>query len=97
MTKFTVGKTKTGGRKPGTPNKVNSTIKERIVQLIDDKFDDIKDDLDKLDPEDRVSAYLKMLEYVLPKQRETKIDVSSLTDEQIDDLLEKALNKMENQ
>ncbi|WP_332368944.1 hypothetical protein [Spirosoma telluris] len=48
-----------------------------------------------MEPKDRVTAYLKFLEYVLPKQREQKIDLSTLTDEQIDDLLNKALAKLD--
>jgi hypothetical protein len=86
---------KTGGRKAGTPNKVTGNIKTRISVLIDDKFDSISNDLNELEPKERVVAYLKFLEFVLPKQREQKIDLSSLTDEQIDDLLNKAITKLD--
>jgi hypothetical protein len=86
---------KTGGRTAGTPNKVTSDLKSRIAALMDEQFDTITTDLEQLEPKDRVTAYLKLLEYVLPKQREQKIDLSTLTDEQIDDLLNKALNKLD--
>ncbi len=86
---------KTGGRTAGTPNKVTSDIKTKIAALIDEQFDAITADLEQLEPKDRVTAYLKFLEYVLPKQREQKIDLSTLTDEQIDDLLNKALAKLD--
>jgi hypothetical protein len=86
---------KTGGRTAGTPNKITSDVKSRIATLIEQRFDSIADDLELLEPKDRVTAYLKFLEYVLPKQREQKIDLSTLTDEQIDDLLNKALNKLD--
>lgn len=86
---------KTGGRTAGTPNKVTSDVKSRIATLIDQQFDAITADLELLEPKDRVTAYLKFLEYVLPKQREQKIDLSTLTDEQIDDLLNKALAKVD--
>ncbi|RAJ95418.1 hypothetical protein LX87_03163 [Larkinella arboricola] len=92
---FNPGKEKTGGRKVGTPNRTTSTIKERIAQLVDEKFDSIIDDLEKLDPQERVTVYLRLLEYVIPKQRETRIDLSTLSDEEIDTILEKALTKME--
>ena len=86
---------KTGGRTAGTPNKVTSDLKSRIAALIDERFDTISSDLELLEPKDRVTAYLKFLEYVLPKQREQKIDLSTLSDEQIDDLLNKALAKID--
>ena len=86
---------KTGGRTAGTPNKVTSDLKSRIAALIDERFDAISSDLELLEPKDRVTAYLKFLEYVLPKQREQKIDLSTLSDEQIDDLLNKALAKLD--
>jgi hypothetical protein len=65
------------------------------MDLIDQQFDVISSDFESLDPKDRVLAYLKFLEYVLPKQREQKIDLSTLTDEQIDDLLNKAMTKLD--
>ena len=74
---------------------MTADIKTRIAALIDQQFGTISTDLEALDPKDRVTAYLKFLEYVLPKQREQKIDLSSLTDEQIDDLLNKAMSKIQ--
>ena len=86
---------KTGGRTAGTPNKVTSDLKNRIATLMDEQFDTITTDLEQLEPKDRVTAYLKLLEYILPKQREQKIDVKSrldsLSDEQLNDLIEQIL------
>ena len=66
---FERGKPKTGGRKSGTPNKATGDIKARIAALIDERFDDIAADMDNLDPKDRVTTYLKLLEFVVAKQR----------------------------
>lgn len=85
---------KTGGRAAGTPNKATADIKSRIAALIDSRFDAINEALDQLDPKDKVSLYLKFLEYVLPKKREDRIDISGLSDTEIDALLNKALSKM---
>lgn len=93
--KFEKGHKKAGGRKAGTPNKATTDIKTKIAALIDTRFDAISDDLEQLDPKDRVAAYLKFMEYVLPKQREQRIDLSALSDEQIDELLNKALAKLD--
>lgn len=92
--KFEKGREKTGGRQSGSTNKASTDIKSKIAALIDNQFDVIQADLETLEPKDRVAAYLKFMDYVLPKQREQKIDLSTLTDEQIDDLLDKAMAKL---
>ena len=48
--------------------------------------------MEDLEPKDRISLLLKFVEYVIPKERETKIDFSSLTDTEIDDLIERVTN-----
>lgn len=94
--KFEPGKEKTGGRKAGTPNKNTADIKTRIAALIDEQFEAIQYDLGDLEPRDRIAAYLKFLEYILPKQRENKIDLNSrldgLTDEQLNKLIDNIIN-----
>ncbi len=91
---FSTGKDKTGGRKIGTPNKTTADLKSRIKSLMDQHFDTIQHDLEKLEPKERVAAYMRFLEYVLPKQRESKLDLSTLTDHQLDEILEIAINKL---
>ena len=93
--KFEKGHIKVGGRQSGSTNKASIELRNRITSLIDEQFESIKSDLEELDPKERVAAYLKFLEYVLPKQREQKIDLSTLTDEQIDDLLNRAINRLD--
>jgi hypothetical protein len=60
---------KTGGRKKGTPNRVTSTLREGIAQAAAD-YDMIKklfDDIETLDPLDRVKARIALLPYLLPR------------------------------
>lgn len=92
---FNKGHQKKGGRKAGTPNKATSDLKSRIATLLDQEFDTISNDLDLLEPKERVTAYIKLMEYVIPKQREQRIDLSTLSDEQLDDLIHKLLNKVD--
>ncbi|GAB3026595.1 hypothetical protein [Spirosoma pulveris] len=91
---FEKGRSKTGGRQPGSTNRTTTDIKARIANFIDEQFDSIADDMSLLEPKERVTAYLKLMEYVVPKQREQKIDLSTLTDEQVDELLDKAMAKL---
>lgn len=58
------------GRKTGTPNAINRDLRERIRDLLENQFEQVTNDLLSLEPKDRVNAWLKMSEFVLPKQRE---------------------------
>lgn len=82
------------GRPKGVPNKITTDLKGRIAQIVENGFVTIESDLEALEAKDRINAYLKLLEYLLPKQRETKVDISSLSDEEVEVLLDKALNKL---
>ena len=94
---FDKGKEKTGGRQKGTPNRLKSKLKEAIGELVDSNLETIRHDLAQLEPKDRISLLLKFVEYVIPKERETKIDFSSLTDEEIDELIERVTNEANRQ
>ena len=93
---FDKGHEKIGGRPKGSPNKLTSDLKTRIAQIVENGFEAIETDLEALEAKDRVNAYLKFLEYLLPRQRETRIDVSSLSDDEVEALLNRALKKHEN-
>lgn len=69
----TKGTEKTGGRSKGTPNKITGTLKEFISEIIDENRERIREDLDALEPKDRLQVLEKMMQYVIPKQRETDL------------------------
>jgi hypothetical protein len=75
------------GRPIGVPNKVTANLKDRVNLLIENNFDKFQLDLDSVEPKDRLNLLLKLIEYVLPKQKETKIDFSNLSDAEIDELI----------
>ena len=87
---------KTGGRKAGTPNRTTADIKTRIAALIDDQFETVQAKLSELDAKEHVTAYIKLLEFILPKQRENKVDVAAkmgaMSDEQLNQLIDQILN-----
>ncbi len=84
---FEQGKPKTGGRAKGVQNKSTSNLKSTIQGIVERQFETLESDLERLDEKDKINFVLKLIEYVLPKQRETKIDFNSLTDEEIDQLI----------
>lgn len=69
------GTPKTGGRQAGTPNKITESLKEFVSDLLNDNRDQIKEDLKVLRPKERITAYLSMMQYVLPKQQAVSADV----------------------
>ena len=83
---------KTGGRQKGTLNKATVNLKATIQGIVERQFETLEYDLERMDAKDKINAVLKLIEYVLPKQRETKIDFNSLSDDEIDSLINKLKN-----
>lgn len=69
MRKKNDGKGRMGGRKAGTPNKVSGTVKEWIASIIDGNRKQFEDDLEKLEPGERVRVISNLLQYVTPKMQ----------------------------
>lgn len=81
------GTPKTGGRKKGTPNKVTTTQREWLAKLIDSNRERIEQDINLLEPKDRLMMLERLMQYVLPKQHATRMDFDRLTDTEIDDIV----------
>lgn len=81
------------GRPKGKPNKVSTDLKAVIKKIVENQFETIEKDLKAMDSKDRINTVLKLTEYILPKQRETRIDLSNLSDDEVDDLIQKVISK----
>lgn len=68
---------KYGGRKKGTPNLITTELRQRISDLIDNNFDQLQTDIDKLEPKERVETIIKLFEYSLPKLQ--RLDITGPT------------------
>ena len=69
----TTGK-KFGGRAKNTPNKTTQQSKDIVQKIINNELDNLEVLLSKLSAKDRVSALIKLLPFVIPKQQEISID-----------------------
>lgn len=80
----------------GIPNRATVTLRDAVHTLLDDNYHTIVADLKKLKPKERVDAWCRLLEYALPKlqRSEVSIDISKLSDGEIDALLNRALEKL---
>ena len=77
------------GRPKGKPNKLTSTVREWIAELIDSNRDQVEKDLKALKPIERVQMIERLMQYVVPKQQAVSaaIDFSQLTDSQLDEVV----------
>lgn len=83
------------GRPKGSNNKVSENLRIKINDFLNTQFDPIIKDLDSLAPKDRIKFYCDLLQYSLPKMQSTsyEIDFDALTEEQLDEILDKLINK----
>lgn len=61
------GRGRLGGRQKGTPNKVTATLREWVADLLDRNRERIEEDLEALDPKERLLMLERLMGYVLPK------------------------------
>lgn len=80
---------KTGGRVAGTPNKVSAKVREAMANVLDNYFGSKKfaEDMNSLDPKDRVAAMEKFASYVSPKLQSTTVDMAIEAPKTIEDRL----------
>lgn len=85
------------GKPKGAKNKVNTQMRDLIQQLFDDNFDKIQEDLEILEPKDRLKFISDLLPYLLPKLQSTthntEIDLDSMTEEDLDKLIDRITNE----
>ena len=77
------------GRPKGTPNKVTADLRAKINEIVDKQVDLINDDLEALEPKERLMIVEKLLSYCLPKLQAQSfdIDLNTLSDEQLDQVI----------
>lgn len=77
------------GRPLGSRNKSTAEIQNWVQKLISSNLKQIQKDMKSLEPKERLKIFEKLLNYVLPRKSSvsTQIDFSQLTDEQLDELI----------
>lgn len=90
-------KTKTGGRKKGTPNKVTESTRSWINRLMEDNRGQIEEDLKALEPKERLQILERFMQYTLPKMQsvQAKIDLNDLTEQQLDVIINEITQDLE--
>jgi len=57
------------GRKAGTPNKATKDIRDAFTLLIENNLSKLQEDLNGLEPKQRVKLLLDMAQFVVPKMK----------------------------
>jgi hypothetical protein len=57
---------KTGGRTKGTANKTTAEVRKQFSLLLENNFDKLQNDIDALEPKDRIKTILELAKFVLP-------------------------------
>lgn len=65
---------KTGGREQGTPNKLTKELRSILKNILAKEMETIPDNLEKLEPKDRLEMTIKLFPYVLPKIETVSMD-----------------------
>lgn len=84
------------GRPKGKPNKITADVRQWLAELIDGNRAQVKKDLKKLSPKDRLQIIEKFMQYVVPKQQATtlEIDYSKMTEEQLNNIINTLSNSI---
>ena len=58
---------KYGGRQKGTPNRVTKELRSVLKDILYQELEQIQEQLQTLNPKERVELIIKLMPYVLPK------------------------------
>jgi hypothetical protein len=81
------------GRPRGARNKVNALLRDRINDFLGDNFETLSKDIMELPIRDRIKCMMDLIPYVVAREVAGEVDLSKLTDEQLDRLAEHLVNK----
>ena len=90
------GKGRIGGRAKGTPNKATKNMCEWLTKLLAKNRKQIEQDLQALEPKDRIAMLERLMQYVLPKQQAIKAEIGNLTDAELSEVADQVLNQVYN-
>lgn len=70
---------KTGGRKLGSSNLVTKEISDFILNFVDSNLEKIQQDVNELQPKERLQFIAMLLKFILPTQIKNTLDLDNKT------------------
>ena len=75
--RFEVGNKMGKGRPKGAANKSTEIVRKSVASLLENNLENLQNDLDKMQPKDRVFALLQFLKFHIPTQKAVEVtDIS---------------------
>ena len=71
----------------GTPNKANADLRKVVSDLVEANLETILQDMGKLDPKDRISAWLRLLEFCIPKMNKITNELTGANGEPLETVI----------
>ncbi|SOD99788.1 hypothetical protein [Spirosoma fluviale] len=78
---FETGRSKTGGRTTGTPNKAVKELRHQLQAIVQTSLDELPDTLAAMEPTDRARLLTALLPYVMPKLNSVELRSEQTEDE----------------
>ena len=71
---FKPGHNLSKGRPKGASNKSTEIVKKNVAVLLENNIQLVQEDLDQMQPRDRVNALLQFMKFVIPTQKAVEVD-----------------------
>jgi hypothetical protein len=71
---FESGHSLATGRPKGASNKSTEIVKKNVALLLENNIQLVQDDLDSMQPRDRVNALLQFMKFVVPTKKAVEVD-----------------------
>jgi len=94
--RFTKGQSgNPAGRPKNSKNKATEDLRMKIGDFLDENWGRVQADFNRLEPEKRLNFLEKLLKFCVPPKISVDLrrEVEALTDQQLDELAEKILNR----
>ena len=62
------------GTRKGVPNRVNHEVRKSFQLLVENNLERLQNDLDSLEPKDRIRFILEMAKFILPTLQAVSVD-----------------------
>ena len=62
------------GTRKGVPNRVNHEVRKSFQLLVENNLERLQNDLDELEPKDRIRFILEMARFILPTLQAVSVD-----------------------
>tara|TARA_R110002050_G_scaffold221618_1_gene357484 strand:+ start:68 stop:376 length:309 start_codon:yes stop_codon:yes gene_type:complete len=71
---FESGHSLATGRPKGSSNKSTEIVKKNVALLLENNIQIVQEDLDQMQPRDRVNALLQFMKFLIPTQKAIEVD-----------------------